>query len=525
MPKPAKARIKHSENSFAEPVAITAAETQKLHPATGFFRAPEDFEVLKGVLSKYLKGWDEAIPFRIWVPGCRTGQEAYSVAIAVHEFLDIAKIRPALNILATDVSEAAVQKARDGVFPESVKTEVNERQLRRFFVRTENGYRLAQFVRDSCVFSRHFLTVDPPFEDLDLICCRNVLAYFSAGLQHRVLPILHYALNRNGVLWLGASGSFSLPSNLFVLENASHQFYRKKPNIKQPAPPKVSRPTKSQALLSMNEELHAVNDDLNKRNQELKELVAGLKLAATHETNARQIAERENRTKDEFLAIVSHELRSPLTTILSWAQILRMGRHKRPKLMRGLAVIEKSANAQSQLIDDLLDIARIQAGKMHLNLSTIDPAECVSAAVESIRAVADEKGMALELRVKNCPHKITADPDRLQQVLRNLLTNAVKFTPSGGKITVLLKCTGKKLRRAIEIQVRDTGKGINAEFLPHIFTRFSQADDSTRHHGGLGLGLSIVRHLVEMHGGSVMAESAGQDQGSTFTVTLPIRQK
>jgi len=243
------------------------------------------------------------------------------------------------------------------------------------------------------------------------------------------------------------------------------------------------------------------------------------------EKEARLEAEKANRMKDEFLATLSHELRTPLTTIKSWAQILRLGLTDPERAMKGVTVIERSANSQSQLIDDLLDVSRIQSGKLHLDLSVVDPVECVSAAVDSVRSLAEEKAISIETEFDPSPGKISADPVRLQQVFSNLLTNAIKFTPQRGEIGVQLKRVGEPPRQSVQIQVKDTGKGIKADFIPHLFTRFTQADSSsTRGYAGLGLGLSIVRHLVEMHGGIVTAESPGEEKGSVFTVNLPLEQ-
>jgi PAS domain S-box-containing protein len=238
------------------------------------------------------------------------------------------------------------------------------------------------------------------------------------------------------------------------------------------------------------------------------------------EREARRDAERSNRVKDEFLATLSHELRTPLSTILIWAQILRLKSATVEQVKKAATVIEKSAKDQGQLIEDLLDVSRIQAGKVRLELREIDPVESITAALDSIRTEAEDKSIAIHTEFDQSPCRIVADSGRLQQVLRNLLTNAVKFTPAGGTITIqsrLLKDPGR-----LEIQVRDTGKGISAEFLPYVFKRFSQEDPSAkREFGGLGLGLSIVRNLVEMHGGTVAAESPGEGQGAVFTVTLP----
>jgi PAS domain S-box-containing protein len=237
------------------------------------------------------------------------------------------------------------------------------------------------------------------------------------------------------------------------------------------------------------------------------------------ERDARLEAERANRIKDEFLATLSHELRTPLTAISSWVQMLRLGKGD-PK--KGVAMIEKSVNDQSQLIDDLLDVSRIKAGKIHLTLSVVDPADCVSAVVDSVRPLAEEKSLTIDTVLDPSAGKITADPARIQQVLRNLLTNAIKFTPPRGRITVRLNSAGKPPDQRVQIQVVDTGKGISPDFLPVLFARFTQAESSaTRAYGGLGLGLSIARHLVELHGGMVSAESPGEGKGAVFTVTFP----
>jgi signal transduction histidine kinase len=189
---------------------------------------------------------------------------------------------------------------------------------------------------------------------------------------------------------------------------------------------------------------------------------------------------------------------------------------------KGLAQIERSTNDQSRLLDDLLDLSRIQSGKVHLKLSVIDPADCLSAAVESVRAMADEKSIAIETDFDFAAAKVNADPDRLRQAFRNLLTNAIKFTPSMGRVTVRLNLTGEPSHEQVHIQVKDTGKGIEANVLPTLFTLFTQPSSSTTGgYGRLNLRLSIVRHLVNMQGGAVTAESAGEGKGAAFTVTLP----
>jgi PAS domain S-box-containing protein len=226
-----------------------------------------------------------------------------------------------------------------------------------------------------------------------------------------------------------------------------------------------------------------------------------------------------NRMKDEFLAIVSHDLRTPLTAILGWAGMLSAAKADEAKLHRGLETIQRAARAQARLIEDLLDVARIMSGKLHLELRDVSLQEIVRAALEAVRQAAETNGVALEAALEDVPTTL-GDPDRLQQVVWNLAMNAVKFTKTGGRIQV---CT-RSVDGAIEIQVRDNGRGIDPEFLPHVFDRFRQADSTAAQgQGGLGLGLAIVRHIVNLHEGSVSAESAGVGQGATFVVRLPVR--
>jgi signal transduction histidine kinase/ActR/RegA family two-component response regulator len=238
------------------------------------------------------------------------------------------------------------------------------------------------------------------------------------------------------------------------------------------------------------------------------------------EKEARAEAEAANRMKDEFLATVSHELRTPLTAILGWTRIIRGGKLDAARFMRGLDVIERNGRAQAAIIDDILDVSRIITGKLRLELDAIDLAAVVQAAMDTVRPAADAKGIRLEWKSDLPDRRFTGDPDRLQQIVWNLLSNAIKFTPKGGNVEI----TTSQIDSHIEIHVIDSGQGIAADFLAHVFDRFRQADGtSTRRHGGLGLGLAIVRHLVELHGGTVHAESDGDGKGSRFTVRLPVR--
>lgn len=247
-------------------------------------------------------------------------------------------------------------------------------------------------------------------------------------------------------------------------------------------------------------------------------VVKSLNESFTREQEARQSAETANTVKDEFLATLSHELRTPLNAILGWSTMLRSGRLRPEDTARALKTVERSARAQSQLIDDLLDISRIITGKFRLEVGAIDLLKVITAAVDAVRPAADAKGIHLQLALDRSVGTITGDADRLQQVVWNLVSNAVKFTPPGGHVRLRLS----RVNSHIEITVSDTGKGIKAEFLPYIFDRFRQADQTTtRRQGGLGLGLSIVRQIVEMHGGGVTAESDGEGQGTRFIVRLP----
>ncbi len=248
--------------------------------------------------------------------------------------------------------------------------------------------------------------------------------------------------------------------------------------------------------------------------------IEALKRAAAVRAAEQRRLEVADRAKDEFLATMSHELRTPLTAILGWSSILSSDPNvDRTKLARGLSVIDRNARLQARLINDLLDVSRIISGKLHLSLKRIDPAAAIHAAAEVVRAAADAKGVELFIELDPNLGMTVADPDRLQQITWNLLTNAVRFTPSGGKVSVHAVRAGATIR----IDVVDTGAGIPGEHLPHIFDRFRQVDSSTtRAHGGLGLGLAIVRHLVEAHGGTVHATSGGPNQGSTFIVSMPV---
>jgi PAS domain S-box-containing protein len=242
------------------------------------------------------------------------------------------------------------------------------------------------------------------------------------------------------------------------------------------------------------------------------------KLLLDSERQARAEAERTSQLKDEFLATLSHELRTPLTAILGWAQVLRRGSRGEADLHRGLLTIERNARTQAQLIEDLLDMSSITSGRVKLEMQTLGPAAIAAAAIESVRAAAEAKQIRIDKDFAVMPGMVVGDPHRLQQILWNLLSNALKFTPRGGAVTVGVQREGDQ----IAISVRDSGIGIPADFLNHVFERFRQADaTTTREHGGLGLGLAIVKHLVEQHGGTISVASEGEGRGACFTLRLP----
>src|SRR6185437_13819527 len=237
------------------------------------------------------------------------------------------------------------------------------------------------------------------------------------------------------------------------------------------------------------------------------------------EREARADAERSSRMKDEFLATLSHELRTPLNAILGWARILRSGATGPEDLSQGLDTIERNARAQTQIIEDLLDMSRIISGKVRLNVQRVDLGEVIRQSLETVKVAADAKDVRIQSVLDPLAGPVSGDPNRLQQVFWNLLTNAVKFTARGGRVTITLA----RINSHLEVEVADTGEGIDPAFLPHVFDRFRQADaSSSRRHGGLGLGLSIVKQLVELHGGTIIAKSPGRGGGSTFRLGLPL---
>jgi PAS domain S-box-containing protein len=244
--------------------------------------------------------------------------------------------------------------------------------------------------------------------------------------------------------------------------------------------------------------------------------------ALVRERDARRHAEEADRLKDEFLATLSHELRTPLTSILGWASMIRNGEVEGSNASRAIETIERNARSQARLIDDLLDVSRIITGNLRLDLHPLNLAPIVDAALDALRPTADVKRINLQTRFEPGQCLVKGDPNRLRQVIWNLLSNAIKFTPRGGSVNIDLTCVESTVR----LTVSDTGDGISPEFLPYVFDRFRQAEGSiSRKQGGLGLGLAVARHLVELHGGTIRAESEGLGKGANFSVDLPLAQE
>ncbi|HEY6186934.1 MAG TPA: ATP-binding protein [Pyrinomonadaceae bacterium] len=235
--------------------------------------------------------------------------------------------------------------------------------------------------------------------------------------------------------------------------------------------------------------------------------------------HAKRAAEEANLAKDEFLAVVSHELRTPLTAILGWARMLKAGELDESNSLRAVEIIERNAESQTQLIEDLLDFSRIISGKLRLEVRRVELASIIESAIDVVRPAADARGIDLQVVLDPAAGAVSGDPERLQQVLWNLLSNAIKFTPKGGRVEIRLA----RISSSVEITISDTGQGISAEFLPYVFERFRQADHTTtRRYGGLGLGMAITKHILELHGGTIRAESAGEGHGATFILRLPV---
>jgi signal transduction histidine kinase/ActR/RegA family two-component response regulator len=322
-----------------------------------------------------------------------------------------------------------------------------------------------------------------------------------SGIRDMVLGSLTFKISHEGTCVCRCEGAVIRP---WSPESPALIFLRLKP-----------QESASRRFILLNQKIDELAKEIRQRKRAEEERAQLL----VQEQQARAEAERLNRLKDEFLWTISHELRTPLNAILGWAHILRTSKVDEVRMQRVLETIERNARSQAQLVDDLLDISRIITGKIRLNVQTIAPVLVIEAAMETVRPAADAKHIRLQSVLDPTAGPVLGDSERLQQIVWNLLSNAIRFTPKQGRVQVCLQ----RINSHIEIIVCDTGQGISPDFLPYVFDRFRQADGSiTRSVGGLGLGLAIVRQLVELHGGTVQAESPGEGQGATFTVKLPV---
>jgi signal transduction histidine kinase/ActR/RegA family two-component response regulator len=336
----------------------------------------------------------------------------------------------------------------------------------------------------------------------------------AVGIPHPVL----YAAQRRFVSNVAMVGAVFLGLSLTVALLVARRI-RKGVDALVTTAETLSEPSDAAATDTPISELARLGQALGAAGQLIRERGASLERRVAELRIAQAAAEAGNRVKDEFLAVLSHELRTPLNAVYGWARMLRQGQVKAGAAERALDAIIRNAHAQIQLIDDLLDVSRVISGKMRLDVQAVDLKAVVEDAVDAVRPGAQSKGIRLQTVLDPRAGPITGDPARLQQVIWNLLMNAVKFTPKGGRVQLHLQ----RINSHVEIIVSDTGQGIDASVLPFIFDRFRQADSSsTRAHKGLGLGLALVKHLVELHGGTVAAQSAGEGKGATFVVKLPI---
>jgi len=831
-----------------DPAEVEALYRDLLIGVTRFFREPEKITALKRrVFPAILKGRSPEDPIRIWVPGCSTGQEAYSLAIALHEHLGDMASNTHVQVFATDINDESIVFARAGVYHEGIGADVSSDRLQRFFTRSVGGYSVSKAIRSWCVFAEHDLLHDPPFSRLDLICCSNVLIYLQPAQQERVAAVFHYALKRGGFLMLGPSETLGSRSEGFTMFDKKQKVYRAGQESKGlldlppqllpagrpvpaipvkplPAPDphreadrvlltrlapasvivddamkivefrgdtqrflapvagvpsfhlfklvrngllidlreaigkakKKDRPvrqegievtdrestryvnievlpyqvmpgreryfvvlfeegqapvarhepvedapsrqkrkkeddlaslrrelaltknylqatmadhdrangdlrsateelqsaneelqstneeleTAKEELQSGNEELTTLNDELRNRNVELLRLSddlinlldgidtpvimvasdlrlrrfnpsaekilnlvssdlgrpitdfkplmqmpdladvirqvidtptvmtkevqdsngrwyslrvrpyrttrkqidgAVITLVDIHELRtllgkaraaqddaeqsrsatetARLQAVEANRSKDEFLSSISHELRTPMTSVLGWAQMMKMAPLDEATMETAIETIERGTLSQIRLIDDLLDISRMTTGKLRLDLHSVELEPLVGEILDAFRPAVEGKRLHVHATFPARAELVRADPDRMRQVIWNLLSNAIKFTPEEGTIEVGLDRDGSRIR----VTVQDTGEGIDPDFLDRMFERFTQADSSSKRiKSGLGLGLAITKHLVELHGGTIRAESDGRGKGSRFTVSLPL---
>jgi two-component system, chemotaxis family, CheB/CheR fusion protein len=691
----------------ADPEQTTLLFRDLLIRVTGFFRDKETFQALADkVVPRLFEGKMADGVVRIWVPGCATGEEAYSLAILLCEHMDSLAAKPEVQLFATDIDDSAISTARLGRYPKTLLEGLDEGRRQRFFTHSHGSYSVSKEIRDLCTFSRHSLVRDPPFSLMSLVSCRNLLIYMNPDLQARIIPVFHYSLVPGGILLLGGSESVAQHPALFeTIDKAARIFRRREGRspelnlrwryprsaprgafsdddhandsnppaarfkhlfgpvaptaeiIAQPQGALANTSAELQSLAkehraaleelrSVNEELHSVNEELQSANEELEtskeerqslneelhavnirliekieeldqangdlrnlfeseiatvfldrqlvirsftpaiatlynlipsdrgrpltDIVSRLQYGSLREDVAFVLStleplerriERDDRAvhyimrirpyrdrdsavtgvlvifidvtsivraeeallaadvrKDVFLATLSHELRNPLAPIRIAAQLLQSSELEPGEFRQAQAVIARQVNHMSSLLDDLLDVSRITRGSFLLKKEYVDLQVLMDDAAEAVQAAINTKRHTLRLERPAPPILLEVDPVRITQVITNLLTNAVKYTPSGGLIHMGTRFEAQYLA----IFVRDNGVGLSGEAMSKVFDMFTRIDSEVgRSEGGLGIGLALAKGLIELHGGHIEVHSAGRGQGSEFSICLP----
>jgi chemotaxis methyl-accepting protein methylase/signal transduction histidine kinase/chemotaxis response regulator CheB len=690
---------------------------------TNFFRDKKVFEFLEKKLFPRLvknKVQENASSIRIWVPGCSTGEEVYSLAISLYDYIERNNIKISLQFFGTDLSELALQKARRGRYSRSIEQFVSPEFLSKYFKKIDDDYVINQNIRDICLFAKHNMIADTPFSKLDMISCRNVLIYLDSILQKRAIPIFHYALNPKGFLVLGTAETTATFQDLFeILDKECRIYTRKSAPVHLPfefrfpitsetkmnkankknnlnlikssilgiekeadqiiasrhsspgviinddltiiqfrgdtspyihpsvgratlnlvkmthkkllismlegianarkkgvpvkiavasmkisleviplggksvkekhflilfennidakkdknSPLKRNSTTKNSKILelekelettaehlqaliekqdSTNEELRSANEEIMSSNEELHStneelMTAKEELQSTNEelmtlntelqnrnVELRRIDEERNKVieqlewrtkelsrKDEFISILGHELRNPLTPILHSTEIAKLHGISDPEIKEQIDIIERQARHMSELLNSLLDVARAMGGRIKIHVESVNINRLVQNAIETASPYIERYQHELEVHLPDAPINIVADPLRVEQILVNVLNNAAKFTKPGGHITVIVA----EKEESVFISIEDTGRGISKEMMPKIFNLFAQAGEPLAgFKDGLGIGLMLARNLAELHGGSLTAKSEGPDKGSEFILRIPVKQ-
>jgi signal transduction histidine kinase len=478
-------------------------------------------------------------PVRVWVIGCSTGLAAYAVSLSFLELLEEMSLNIPIKIFVTDIDEKNINYARAGIYAESEMLNFSTQRQQRFFRKVAAGYKINETVRNNCVFGKHNLIQDPSLLHLDLIVCCKSLVELDTNEQKRIMSKFHQAIEQPGfMIFLGSNG-IDVPTDLFNSVDDRYRIFVKGPLstaeidetqsidylqsvIEEYRVKYESLQENREDSTCLQEELQVTNEELFSKNEELIFLVQDLEKRNRELAEAKKAAEEVNRLKDEFLAIISHELRTPLTAIIGWLRLIQKDNPESGNFSHAINVIDRNAKIQKRLIEDLLDLSIIISGKLSLDMKPVEIIPVIQDVIDTIQPTAKAKNIEIEIELKTNSEAVFGDPTRLQQIIWNLLNNAIKFSYEGGKVRLRLA----QSKSNTEITIIDEGQGISPNLMPHIFDSFRQGDSSiTRQHGGLGLGLTITRHLVEAHGGRLVAESDGEGRGTSLKVILPVMEE